>query len=427
MMRYDADAHVQAECPAAVGHAPRSCCHSPREPPGRQRRVSTPPVESVTVPLNVASWARTADGIIRIAAIEAALRMRSISSKLSSLSPQNAWTACGIFPGHWPDRANTTPSHPRIATEPYPVKAATLRTHSYNSCVVIQLRPLDADDMVLEVYNELRRLAAAYMRRERPGQTLQATALVHEAYMRLAEAGRPWTDRKHFLAIAARSMRQILVEHARARGAQKRWAGLDRVSLTESLVAARRRMRCCLRSTRRSRASNRLDPEQARIVDLRYFAGLGIEEAAEALGMSPATLKRRWALARAWLFRELSDIPMSTPTALAACARALRTGLRGEARGCRRLARSGRRSTTGSCAKRCCRSSSIMRRRIVSRQAAGRRLAEFMADEQRARAWAGVWHSTRSFASIGRGGHGPGLPCERRATGPAGRAQGALA
>src|SRR5688572_33362047 len=89
-----------------------------------------------------------------------------------------------------------------------------------------------ADELVPAVYNELRRLAAAYMRRERPGQTLQATALVHEAFMRLAGTGQPWTDRKHFLAIAARSMRQILVERARARGAQKRWAGLDRVSLT---------------------------------------------------------------------------------------------------------------------------------------------------------------------------------------------------
>src|SRR6185369_5538672 len=95
-----------------------------------------------------------------------------------------------------------------------------------------------ADEAATDVYNQLRRIAAAYMRRERPGQTLQPTALVHEAYLRLAGAGSPWTDRKHFIGIAARSMRQILVERARARGAQKRWAGLDRVSLTESLVSA---------------------------------------------------------------------------------------------------------------------------------------------------------------------------------------------
>src|SRR5256885_5938564 len=97
---------------------------------------------------------------------------------------------------------------------------------------------IDADAVAPLVYNELRRLAAAYMRRERPGQTLQATALVHEAYLRLAGAGTPWTDKRHFVGIAARSMRQILVERARARGAQKRWAGLDRVSMTHALPVA---------------------------------------------------------------------------------------------------------------------------------------------------------------------------------------------
>src|SRR5438105_7440831 len=100
-------------------------------------------------------------------------------------------------------------------------------------------QPAPAEDLAPLVYDELRRLAAAYMRRERPGQTLQATALVHEAYLRLAGAGTPWVDQKHFLGIAARSMRQILVERARARGAQKRWAGLDRVTLSETVAAAR--------------------------------------------------------------------------------------------------------------------------------------------------------------------------------------------
>ncbi len=167
----------------------------------------------------------------------------------------------------------------------------------------------EAGDIVPVVYNELRRLAAAYIRRERPGQTLQATALVHEAYMRLAGAGRPWTDRNHFLAIAARSMRQILVERARARGAQKRWAGLDRVTLTESLIRGAHEDAMLPALDDALSRLEQIDPEQARIVELRYFAGLGVEEAAAALGMSPATLKRRWALARAWLFRELSDRP----------------------------------------------------------------------------------------------------------------------
>src|ERR1044072_2510634 len=95
---------------------------------------------------------------------------------------------------------------------------------------------MNLDDLTPVVYRELRKIAAAYMRRERPGQTLQATALVHEAYLRLAGAGTPWTDERHFVGIAARSMRQILVERARARGAQKRWAGLDRVSLNAFLA-----------------------------------------------------------------------------------------------------------------------------------------------------------------------------------------------
>src|SRR5216110_3734781 len=99
-------------------------------------------------------------------------------------------------------------------------------------------QPPAAHELAERVYHELRRLAAAYMRRERPGQTLQPTALVHEVYLRLAGAGTPWRDERHFVGIAARSMRQILVERARARGAQKRWAKLDRVSLTDALAVA---------------------------------------------------------------------------------------------------------------------------------------------------------------------------------------------
>ena len=164
----------------------------------------------------------------------------------------------------------------------------------------------DAEHLAPLVYNELRRLAAAYMRRERPGQTLQPTALVHEAYMRLAHAGTPWHDKRHFVGIAARSMRQILVERARARGAQKRWAGLNRVSLSESLAAATDPEAMLPALDEALTRLEAVDAEQARIVELRFFAGLSIEETADALGISPATLKRRWSLARAWLFRELS-------------------------------------------------------------------------------------------------------------------------
>jgi len=144
------------------------------------------------------------------------------------------------------------------------------------------------------------------MRRERPGQTLQATALVHEAYLRLAGAGTPWNDERHFVGIAARSMRQILVERARARGAQKRWAGLDRVTLTDALAAAKGDDAMLPALDEALERLEQIDPEQARIVELRYFVGLTVEEAADVLRMSPATLKRRWSLARAWLFRALT-------------------------------------------------------------------------------------------------------------------------
>jgi RNA polymerase sigma factor (TIGR02999 family) len=164
--------------------------------------------------------------------------------------------------------------------------------------------------MVPLVYNELRRLAGAYMRRERPGQTLQATALVHEAFLKLAGAGAPWTDRRHFLGIAARSMRQILVERARARGAQKRWGGMDRVTLSDAIAQGHLGDAMLPALDEALDRLEQIDAEQARIIELRYFVGLSIDETAEVLGMSPATLKRRWALARAWLFRELGgDAP----------------------------------------------------------------------------------------------------------------------
>jgi len=167
--------------------------------------------------------------------------------------------------------------------------------------------PPKAEDVAPIVYDELRRVAAAFMRRERPGQTLQATALVHEAYLRLAQAGTPWHDQRHFVGIAARSMRQILVERARARGAQKRWGGMNRVSITDSLALAATPETMLPALDDAITRLEQIDAEQAKIVELRYFAGMSVEEAADAMGMSPATLKRRWTLARAWLFRELSQ------------------------------------------------------------------------------------------------------------------------
>ena len=159
------------------------------------------------------------------------------------------------------------------------------------------------------VYGELRRLAAHYLKGERPGQTLQPTALVHEAYLRLLK-DRPerWQNRAHFSAIAAHSMRQILIERARARDALKRGGGQPRVTFDEGLQAAvpERSFDMVALDAALTRLAE-LDAGQARIVELRFFGGLSIEETAEATGVSPATVKRHWALARAWLARELES------------------------------------------------------------------------------------------------------------------------
>jgi RNA polymerase sigma factor (TIGR02999 family) len=163
--------------------------------------------------------------------------------------------------------------------------------------------PPNASAAAREVYDELRRVAAAYMRREAPGQTLQATALVHEAYMRLAASRPAWQDRQHFIAIAARSMRQVLVDRARARGAAKRWAALDRVSLHESIQGSGAPDDMLPALDEALARLEQIDPEQARIVELRFFAGASVEEAAAALGMSPAPLKRRGGRGRAGLHR----------------------------------------------------------------------------------------------------------------------------
>ena len=157
------------------------------------------------------------------------------------------------------------------------------------------------------VYDELRRLAASYMRRERPGQTLQATALVHDAYLRLLrDSHLSWQNRAHFFGIAARSMRQILIERARTRGAAKRGGSRIRVTFDPGLIAAAPAPQLDLEAL--DEALTRLaalDAELARVVEVRFFGGLSIEETAEALNVSPATVKRRWTLAKAWLAREL--------------------------------------------------------------------------------------------------------------------------
>lgn len=164
------------------------------------------------------------------------------------------------------------------------------------------------DQLLPFVYDELRRLAAGYLRRERSNHTLQSTALVHEAYMKLVDQRQvQWQNRAHFFAIAAQVIRRILVDHARGVNAKKRGAGAYRLSLDEAPDLANPAAGMDIESL--DQALERLaqfDEQQARIVELRFFGGLSIEETATALGISPATVKRDWAVAKAWLFRELN-------------------------------------------------------------------------------------------------------------------------
>lgn len=161
------------------------------------------------------------------------------------------------------------------------------------------------------IYNELRQQAERYLRRERPGHTLQATALVNEAYLRLVDQTQVnWENRAHFFGAAANLMRQILIQHARAKHAEKRGGDaqklyLDEVSgLADNLSKEQNLDLLALDDALNTLAS--IAPQQSRVVELRFFAGLSIEETAEALGISPATVKREWNMAKAWLHRELS-------------------------------------------------------------------------------------------------------------------------
>lgn len=157
------------------------------------------------------------------------------------------------------------------------------------------------------VYSELRKLAQHYLRRERSDHTLQSTALVHEAYLRLAGQSAPqWQNRAHFFGIAAHLMRQILVEHARSRGAAKRGGGATRITLDASLAIAQQNEVDVIVLDKALQDLTELDAQQGRIVELRFFGGLTIEDTSEVLGISPATVKREWVTARAWLFRAMT-------------------------------------------------------------------------------------------------------------------------
>jgi RNA polymerase sigma factor (TIGR02999 family) len=161
------------------------------------------------------------------------------------------------------------------------------------------------DEMLSLVYDELRRLAAHYLRGERPNHTLQPTALVNEAYLCLAhQPNVQWENRAHFMAIAARTMRHVLVDYARERGALKRGGALQRVTLHSRIRIDDRDVDIVALDEALTRLSS-FAVDACRVVELRYFGGLTIEETAEVLKSSPATVKRHWTVAKAWLHREL--------------------------------------------------------------------------------------------------------------------------
>lgn len=164
------------------------------------------------------------------------------------------------------------------------------------------------DELLPHIYNELHRQAAAYMRRERPDHTLQTTALVHEAYLKMVDQREVhWRSRGHFFALAAQAMRRILVDHAKSRRREKRGGAGEDVPLDEAFLTAADEASVDILAL--DEALSRLaafDPQQERIVEMRYFAGLSLEETAAALGISRATAARDWTVAKAWLHRELT-------------------------------------------------------------------------------------------------------------------------
>lgn len=166
--------------------------------------------------------------------------------------------------------------------------------------------PRALNELLPVVYDELRRLARRYLHRERLGHTLQSTALVHEAYLRLIDQNVNWRNRAHFFGIAAQLMRRILVDHARARSAAKRGDGL-KVTFDDQVAVTPARDLDVLALDQALEELSALDEQQGKIVELRFFAGLSIEEAAEVLSISTSTVKRDWAMAKAWLSRALRN------------------------------------------------------------------------------------------------------------------------
>jgi RNA polymerase sigma-70 factor (ECF subfamily) len=167
--------------------------------------------------------------------------------------------------------------------------------------------PQAVDELAPLIYDELRRLASACMRRERPGHTLQATALVHEAYLRLlGQRDVVWHDRAHFFAVSATLMRRVLLDHARKRQAAKRGSAAHKATLDEALLISEDHLDDVLAMDECLNRLAAFDPKQARLVELRFFAGLNVDETATVMNISTASVKREWASAKAWLHREMT-------------------------------------------------------------------------------------------------------------------------
>lgn len=165
------------------------------------------------------------------------------------------------------------------------------------------------DDLMPIVYNQLRKLASHCLASERPGHTLRATALVHEAYLKLVAGDAEFQDRVHFYAIAARVMRRILVDHARAHGRQKRGGDAERIPFDEAVMVGGGNPADLLDLDQALEKLSQLDPRKSEIIELLFFGGLTYDESAAALDISPATLHRELKMAKAWLFRELKQNP----------------------------------------------------------------------------------------------------------------------
>ena len=186
-----------------------------------------------------------------------------------------------------------------LSSQPHEITQLLAEWSEGNQAALDKLYPL--------VYNELRRLAHGYLRRERKGHTLQTTALINEAYLRLVDQKQVhWANRSHFFAISAQIMRRILIDHARRYDYAKRGGGAPRISLDEAAVVAKERARELLMLDEALNGLAKIDPRRGRVVELRYFGGLNNEEIAGVLKISENTVTRDWNMARAWLYQELS-------------------------------------------------------------------------------------------------------------------------